>query len=362
MSRWEVAFPIIGNFEFEGNFEIAEVTFSKNVARKEWEAKTIIEAENRGKAIKEAKEKIENKLDVIAFVRETGLEMGYPSVYQLDSKEIVQFTKDWSTPIIDKTHQRIIKRVYENLEPCFRDSLEEIEKTILALRWYRKGCFFDNPSDRFLAFWIALECLVGGEEEVEQEQLTEIIKKCKYFIRKTVRDNDLGSKLIQRFEGINKLSITETMIKNIKNILPNVDAGLEKKIRDLQKERSNIVHRGVFHIDKIEKHNNYLKERLLGRLLKEKLGMAFNNFINSWPTPKLRESLRDDHLKIEPIKQVLLKYPEGATIEEIEYGLYALTKRIRRSGDLHIKLEKLIEMGDIRNQIVNNEKNFFLNA
>lgn len=362
MSRWEVAFPIIGNFEFEGNFEIAEVTFSKNAARKEWEAKTIIEAENRGKAIKEAKEKIENKLDVIAFVRETGLEMGYPSVYQLDSKEIVQFTKDWLTPIIDKTHQRIIKKVYENLEPCFRDSPEEIEKTILALRWYRRGCFFDNPLDRFLAFWIALECLVGGEEEVEQEQLTEIIKKCKYFIRKTVRDNDLGSKLIQRFEGINKLSITETVIKNIKNILPNVDAGLEKKIRDLQKERSNIVHRGVFHIDKIEKHNNYLKERLLGRLLKEKLGMAFNNFINSWPTPKLRESLRDDHLEIEPIKQVLLKYPEGATIEEIEYGLYALTKRIRRSGDLHIKLEKLIEMGEIRNQIVNNEKNFFLNA
>lgn len=362
MNRWEIAFPIIGNFEFEGNFEIAEVTFSKNVARKEWEAKTIIEAENRGKAIKEAKEKIENKLDVIAFVRETGLEMGYPSVYQLDSKEIVQFTKDWLTPIIDKTHQRIIKRVYENLEPCFRDSPEEIEKTILALRWYRRGCFFDNPLDRFLAFWIALECLVGGKEEVELEQITGIIKKGKYFIRKTVRDNDLRSKIIDRIEGINKLSITETMIKNIKNILPNVDAGSEKKIRDMQKDRSNMVHKGVSHIDKIEKHNNYLKERLLERLLKEKLDMAFNNFINSWPTSELRENLRDDYLEIESIKQVLLKYPEGATIDEVEYGLYALTKRIRRPKDLHLKLEKLIERGDIIKRTPDNEEKYFLNA
>ena len=359
MNRWEITFPVIGNFEFEGNFEIAEVTFSKNAARKEWEAKTIIEAESRDNAITKAKEKVENILDVIAFVRETGLEMGYPRVYQLDYKEDFQVARVSDISIINKTHQRIIKRVYENLKPCFRNPPEEIEKAILAIRWYRRGCFFDNPSDRFLAFWIALECLVGGKEEVELEQITGIIKKCKYFIRKTVRDNNLRSKIIDRIEGINKLSITETMIKNIKNILPNVNAGLEKKIRDMQKDRSNMVHKGVSHIDKIEKHNNYLKERLLERLLKEKLDMAFNNFINSWPTPKLRESLRDDYLEIEPIKQVLLKYPEGATIDEVEYGLYAVTPKNRR----HLrKLEKLIEMGEIRNQIVNNKERFFLNT
>jgi len=49
-------------------------------------------------------------------------------------------------------------------------------------------------------------------------------------------------------------------------------------------------------------------------------------------------------------------------IEEIEYGLYALRKRIRRPGDIHIKLEKLIEIGEIRNRIENNEEKFFLNA
>jgi hypothetical protein len=142
MSRWKVAFPIVGNFEIEENFEIAEVTFSKNAARKECEAKIKIEADTREEVIRGAKERIENILDVIAFVRETGLEMGYPLVYQLNSKEVVQVAREREIHIIDKTHHRIIKKVYENLEPCFRDSPEEIEKTILALRWYRRGCFW----------------------------------------------------------------------------------------------------------------------------------------------------------------------------------------------------------------------------
>jgi hypothetical protein len=360
MSRWEVAFPIIGNFEFEGNFEIAEVTFSKNAMSKEWVVKTIIEAESRDNAIIKAKEKVENILDVIAFVRETGLEMGYPSVYQLDSKEIVQFTKDWLTPIIDKTHQRIIKKVYENLEPCFRDFPEEIEKTILALRWYRRGCFFDNPSDRFLAFWIAIEGL-AGEKHKSKRKLPFDVEDCVRCVKeKVIEDNNLRSKVIQSIHEAYR-PIPAVIAENIQNILKDDDDNMKAKIKEMHDDRSDMVHHGNFQVGKIITHNNTLKP-ILKRILKEKLDIAFNNFINSWPTLELRESLRDDYLEIEPIKQVLLKYPEGATIEEIEYGLYALTKRIRRPKDLHLKLEKLIEMGEIGNRIVNNKEKFFLNA
>ena len=96
------------------------------------------------------------------------------------------------------------------------------------------------------------------------------------------------------------------------------------------------------------------------KLLREKLDTAFDSFINSWPTAELRENLREDYFEIESIKCVLSMYPRGATIDEIEYGLFPLTKRIRRPKDLHAKLEVLNRNGgDIRTRKINNEERYF---
>jgi hypothetical protein len=230
----------------------------------------------------------------------------------------------------------------------------------------RKGCFFDNPSDRLLAFWIALECLAGGEKEAEQKLPVEIYKSIKYCIEKAVKDKVLKGQIMQRIQENRKLSILKVIAENIGKILKitgdkNID-DLEEKIEKMWRDRCKMVHDGIFQIDKIEKHNEYLKHQLLERLLKEKLDVAFNNFINLWPTSELRESLQDDYFEIEPIKQVLLKYPEGTTIDEIEYGLYALTRKLRRPKDLQAKLEVLIERGDIKKRITDNKEIYFPNV
>lgn len=348
MKKWEVTFPIVGAFDFSGDFEIVEVTFSENTTRKEYEAKTIIEAENRENAIKKAQEKIENILDVISFVREVGFEIGYPSVFQKDSKEMMQVTRFGLTPIITEAHKRIIKRVYENLEPKFKDKdnlSKEMKRALLALRWYRKGCFFSNLTDKFLAFWIAVESL-AGEDSKSKRDLPFDVKDCIECVkRKEVRDNKLRSRVIKNIHEAYR-PIPDVITEKIQNMLKIEDINkieeIKAKIRKMQEDRSDIIHNGNIQID-VAAHNEYLKQ-LMEKLLREKLDTAFDSFINSWPTAKLRENLREDHFEIESIKCVLSMYPEGATADEIEYGLFSLTKRIRRPKDLHAKLEVLNNM------------------
>lgn len=216
-----------------------------------------------------------------------------------------------------------------------------------------------------MAFWIALESL-AGEDSKSKRDLPFDVKDCIECVKqKVVEDNKLKSQVINSIHEAYR-PIPDVIAEYIKNILKIKDANkiekIKAKIRKMQEDRSNMVHKGVFYIDMIRKHNEYLKHQLLEPLLKEKLDVAFNNFIDSWPSSELRESLRDDYLEIESIKQVLLKYPDGATIDKIEYALYALTRKLRRPKDLQAKLEKLIEMGEIRNRIVSDKEKFFLNS
>ena len=365
MKKWELTFPIVGAFDFSGDFEIAEITFSENKTRKEYEAKMIIEAENRKNATKMAQEKIGNILDVISFVREVGFEMGYPFVFQKDSKEMVQVTRSVEIPIITEVHKKIIKRVYENLKPTFKDEgilSEKMNRALLALRWYRKGCFFNNPTDKFLAFWFAVESL-AGEKSKSKRRLPFNLERCKNCVTQSGLDgNDLMSQVIGNIHEAYR-PIPDVITENITDILKIEDSDeieeIRAKIKKMQKDRSGIVHKGNVQID-VTVHNEYLKQ-LMEKLLREKLDIAFDSFINSWPTAELRENSSEDHLEIEAIKYVLSMHPRGATIDEIEYGLFSLTKRIRRPKDLHAKLEVLIRNdGDIRTRKINNEGRYFL--
>ncbi len=365
MTRWEVTFPIVGNFEIEGNFEIATVTFSKNPVRKEKEARIRIEAKDRDDAVEQAQKKIEVLLDVIAFVSNIGVEIDSPGVFQVDPEKTVQIAKTSVIPTINRTDQRIIRKVYENLGQNFSDeTTEDIHRERLALSWYRKGCFFSNPVDRFLAFWIALECLTGGEEESEENLPVQILKSIKYCIRKAVKDKVLKGQIMQTIQEKRKLSISKTIAENIRKILKNtgdkIIDNLEEKIEEMWRDRCLLVHDGIFYIDKIKKHNGDLKNKLLERLFKEKLGIAFNNFIDSWPPPELRERLRDDYHEIDSIKQVLLQCPEGATLDDIGYGLYPLRRKLIRPKSLEIKIEALIKNGDLTKRITDNKEFYFL--
>ena len=365
MKKWQVTFPIIGSFYFSGDFEIVEVTFSENRTNKEYEAKMIIEAENKKNAIKKAQENIENVLDVISFVREVGFDIGCPSVFQKYSKEMVQVGRIEETPGITKVHKKIIKRVYENLEPIFKDKenlSDELKRALLALRWYRHGCFFSNPTDKFLAFWIAVESL-AGEKSKSKQDLPFDVKDCIDCIKKKLVENDnLRSQVIKSIHEVYR-PIPDVITENIQNILKVVDNNkikeIKAKIRKMQEDRSGIVHKGNVQID-VAAHNEYLKQ-LMEKLLREKLDTAFDCFINSWPTAELRENLSEDYLEIEAIKCVLSMHPRGATIDEIEYGLFSLTKRIRRPKVLHAKIEVLNRNGgDIRTCKINNEERYFL--
>ena len=351
MKRWEVRFPIGGSFDFSGDFEIVEVTFSKNRTNKEYEAKITVEAENKENAIKNAQEMIENVLDVIYFVREVGFDIGRPYVFQKDSNEIVQFTRSEVTPIITDVHKRIIMRVYENLEPMFKDKdciSEGRKRALLALRWYRHGCFFSNPTDKFLALWIAVESLTGDGRKLMRDDLPFEVKDCIDCVKDKGIEGNTRSQIIQSIHETYR-SIPVVITENIKNILKIDDDKIDKikeKIQQIQRDRSGIVHYGNVQID-VAAHNRYLKQ-LMEKLLREELGAAFDNFIDLWPTTKQRETLSDDHPKLKAIKYVLSKHSEGATIDEIEYGLFSLTKRIGRPKDLHANLEFLRKNGDIR--------------
>lgn len=352
MKRWEVRFPIDGSFDFIGDFEIVEVTFSKNRTNKEYEAKITVEAENKENAIKNAQERIENVLDVISFVREVGFDIGRPYVFQKDSNEIVQITRSEVTPIITGVHKRIINSVYENLEPMFKDK-EALSKgrkrALLALRWYRHGCFFSNPTDKFMAFWIAVESLAGESSEQKRE-LPFDVDECIKCVKDKGVEGDMRSQVIQSIHNAYRpipVVITEE-IKNILKIDDNDEIDrIKENIQQMQRDRSDIVHKGNVQID-VAVHNGCLKQ-LIEALLREELDTAFDHFINSWPTAKQREKLSDNYYsEIEAIKCVLSRYPEGATIGEIEYGLFSLTKRFRERDNLPNTLEILTRNGDIR--------------
>ena len=349
MKKWEVTYPIGGTFDFSGDFEVAEVAFSINATNKKYEAKIIIEDENKNDAIKKAQEIIENVLDVISFVREVGFDIGLPSVFQKDSKEMLQITRSELIPITTKVHKRIINNVYENLEPMFKNKealSNEQKRALLTLRWYRHGCFFSNPSDKFLAFWIAVESL-AGEKEKSKRDLPFDVKDCIECVKDKVGNVNMMSQVVQSIHNAYR-PISDVITENIKNILNIVDVnkieGIKAKIKKIKDDRSALVHGGNVQIDVVA-HSEYLQQ-LIEKLLREELDVAFDHFIDSWPTAKQREKLSDDYLEIEAIKCVLSKYPEGATIDEMEYGLFSLTKRIRRPKDLHAKLEVLSRNGD----------------
>jgi hypothetical protein len=373
VKKWKVTFPIIGDFDSHNNFEVAGVLFLKDRTSEKWNAEMIIEAENRDEAIKEVQEKINEILDVISFVREVGFDLGDPHVHQEAPVILFQVVGSDSYPLFTKAYQKIIKKVYKNLEPNFRIEDKEIGKVMLALRWYRKGCFFSNPADKFLAFWIALESL-AGEDSKSKRDLPFDVKDCKECVKKKVVENnnlrsDVISSIHKAYRPISvviaeKIPDILEIGDPIRRILEIGDAGTEDikiKIRKMQSDRSDMVHHGRhFQIDTLSSHSAYL-QALIKSLLKEKLDMAFDNFINSWPTAELRRNSREDYsFSVEPIKQVLSKYPKGATIDDIKYGLFALTREDIREVDISARLEALIGMGDMGIRKINTEEPYFL--
>ena len=374
MKKWKATFPIIGDFYSNGNFKVAGVLFLENrTNEKEWNAEMKIEAENGGDAIKGAQEKINDVLDVISFVRGVGFDIGNPRVQQEEPVIKVQIVGSDSYPIITETYQRIIKKVYKNLEPNFRMEDKEMRKVMLALRWYRKGCFFSNPADRFLAFWIALESLAGEDSKPKRDLPFDVEDCIECVKKKVVENNDLRSDVISSihfaYRSIpvviaEKIHDTLEIGDPIRNILEIGDTGtkdIENKLREMQTDRSSMVHKGIhFQIDRLSSHNAYLQE-LIKSMLKEKLDMAFDNFINSWPTAELRrDSRKDDYLWSESIKQVLSMYSDGATIDDIKCGLFALTKEDIEQERISFGLKKLNEIGDIEIRKINTDERYFL--
>lgn len=61
--------------------------------------------------------------------------------------------------------------------PHLVHSLQPSERCKRALRWFRKGLASDDPDDRFLAFYMALECVSDDIEETRQK--THICPKCR---------------------------------------------------------------------------------------------------------------------------------------------------------------------------------------
>jgi len=56
--------------------------------------------------------------------------------------------------------------------PHLVPNLQPSERCKRALRWFRKGLASENPDDRFLAFYMALECVSDDVEETKQKTLT----------------------------------------------------------------------------------------------------------------------------------------------------------------------------------------------
>jgi len=373
VKKWKVTFPIMGDFDSHNNFEVAGVLFLEDRTSKKWNAEMKIEAENKGEAIKGAQEKIDDILDVISFVREVGFDIGNPRVLQEEPVIRSQWVGSDSYPIITKAYQRIIKKVYKNLEPNFRMKDKEMGKVMLALGWYRKGCFFSNPADKFLAFWIALESL-AGEDSKSKRDLPFDVKDCKECVKKkVVENNDLRSDVINSIhkayrpisvviaEKIHDILEIGDPIRKILEIGDSGTEDIKMKIGEMQKDRSDMVHHGEhFQIDKLSSHSAYLQV-LIKSMLKEKLDMAFDNFINSWPTAELRRNSRGDYsVSVEPIKQVLSMYPDGATIDDIKYGLFALTREDIREESINVRLNVLNERDSIEMRKINTDERYFL--
>lgn len=213
-------------------------------------------------------EAIINKLKtisaILAFHYKKGVTLSYqyfaPSTAIGKNGPVLLFTSSDPEEIFHKNE------VWEeNIIPLFnivqRENATELKG---SLNWFNIGLSEIDYADRFLAYFIAIECFLP--EDVDEDlEITEIFDELNKHAKTILGSSPIRNKVLNKLGLNKKKSIGEKLVNllepyktEIKEIESNL--GFNIDIKELYRNRSKIVHGGNLEIEDLEKRVNALHD------------------------------------------------------------------------------------------------------
>ncbi|QRV17438.1 hypothetical protein JMJ58_21010 (plasmid) [Haloterrigena salifodinae] len=265
---------------------------------------------------------------IISFLTGQGVVAETPlKTYRSDKR--VQVTETSGTTVVPNDWGDFFIDIYTALEKA-----NEIDEEVLrALRWYTTGVASEHHTDRFLAFWLALEIQAESQEKSANEidpDVEEPVEQAMAAVRKNIESNYVKSRVNDFIaEYIRDETIPEAIAQEILDILgenhSTADEELESKIKSLQNDRSNLVHHGK-PIDDVKRKATTL-ESYNRLLLKRKLDPIFSDDYDSDKFPEAAEVPLGTALQI-----ILADHPDGLTKEELRKEAFAATRDFEQAA------------------------------
>ncbi|WP_135855210.1 HEPN domain-containing protein [Halorussus salinus] len=316
--------------------------------------------------------------ELFSFVSGKGVVTGPPhKPYRQD--KTVQVTATGGTFNYPKAWAEFIVDLYENFKATDFD-----ESTKNAMRWYSSGLSRENPTDRFLSFWLALEILsdkynVGDptvsknlkreakraikearsaiQSELTQDAADIISEEVERFVKRDllnepgVRDDEIETAREAVVDNISstamkgKIStflanelgshnedhgdIVDAIVELLRNTLgrghPEVTEDLPKEIGTLYGSRNGLVHEGT-PIENVHQKADQLEE-FVCLVLKRRLDPVFIGEYDSSYFPESEFFYFDENLV-----QVLLHDEQRVLTENELFQRILAAKRVLRSN------------------------------
>lgn len=323
--------------EFEVNdLEVRETNRSRSEERKnsdkdfELIASFEAEPEERDQKTAEMHERAQRLAQIISFLTSRGVVAETPmKTYRADKE--VQVTQMSGTTVVPSDWDDFFIDLYEALETS-----EEISKEVLrALRWYATGLASEHYTDRFLAFWLALEIQAKPKKKSAEEIDPDVenpVDQAMDAMRDEIESDYIKSR-VNHFisERIRDESIPEAVAREIRETLGDnhstVHEGLENQIKSFQRDRSNLVHDGES-IEDVKNKASTLES--YNRLLfKRKLDPIFSEEYDSNKFPDATSVSRVTSLYI-----ILADHPNGLTEDELRKEAFAATRDFEKTAEI----------------------------
>ncbi|WP_162989904.1 hypothetical protein [Natronorubrum halophilum] len=286
------------------------------------------EQDERDEKTKEMHERAQRLSHIISFLTGHGVVAETPlKTYRPDSR--VRITETSGATVIPSDWENFFVDLYEVLEES-----DEIDTEILrALRWFTRGLASEHPTDRFLAFWLALEIQVKAQEKSADEidpNVEDPVEQAMEAMRNGIESDYVKSRVNQFIaEAIRDETIPEAIAREIRETLGEnhsiVNNELEGKIRSFQSDRSDLVHDGD-PIDEVKSKASTL-ESYNRLLLKRKLDPVFVEEYGSDMFPDATEVPRATALQI-----ILADNPDGLTKAELRKEAFAATRDFQQTA------------------------------
>lgn len=222
---------------------------------------------------------------------------------------------------------------YEHIETIF-DNLESNvpadDEILRSLRWYSRSTIQDDDTDAFLSLWLSLEILSDKQKKTIPEldsdsgdPVEEGMEAIRQNVDSTYLKQEINSFIAERLRDE---SIPESIERELRETLGEqhsiVGEGLLPRLKQMQRDRSNLVHDGE-PIDDLKNKKSRL-DRIVRFLLKSKLDTVFTGEYDSdffWEGPQIPFE--------NTLHLVMSQYDRPLELDEIEKEVVAANRDIQ---------------------------------